>query len=431
MRHLTTILALVAVTFAPMSFAEFRFVITKGYDQATEVAITNFCWDGERILPEDISSIVYSDLERTGQFKRPSGPLIANPCNPEDVYFRDWRLQGPDYLVIGNIEQDSVTKKYIVNYRLYDVFREMNIHHARITGSENQLRDMAHMVSDAIYEKMSGVKGAFNTKLAYVTHNRTEDGPVYNLEISDADGHRQKVIYKSAQSIISPAWSADGRNIAFTTFSEKGRTSIKIANRITGQITSLPSYKGINSGAAFSPDGKSLAFVNSQTGNADIYVMNLETKKVKQLTSHWAIDTEPSWSPDGKKLLFTSERGGRPQIYQLTLDTGAVERLTFEGSFNARAHYSSDGKHIVMVHQSSGVFHVAALNTETRELKVLSETDLDESPSIAPNGTMLIYATQQKNKGVLAWASLDGEIASIMPAERGHVREPAWSPYLR
>lgn len=420
------------LSFAVQSMAEFRFVITKGYDQPTQVAVVPFCWNGTNVLPESINEIVSADLSRTGQFAAlEAGNMLSQPCKHEQVYFRDWKLLKQDYLLIGDIIQDAVTKKYVVSYRLYDVYREMNIHASKVTGTENQLRDIAHMVSDAVYEKMSGVRGVFNTKIAYVTQERSAAGNVYRLEVSDADGHRAKVLFQSPESIISPAWSADGRQVAFTTFDVKGRTSIKVANRISGKIINLPSFKGINSGAAFSPDGQTLAFVNSQTGNADIYLMNLATKKIQRVTKHWSIDTEPSWSPDGKKLLFTSERGGKPQIYQLDLDTRAVERLTFEGIFNARAHYSADGKHIVMVHQSSGVFHVAALDMETREMRILSETELDESPSVAPNGTMLVYATQKNRTGVLAWASIDGEIASTMPAGNGHVREPAWSPYLR
>lgn len=412
--------------------AEFRFVITKGYSSPTTVAIAPFCWNGSEVLPEDVASVVMSDMSRTGQFATlETDNMLSQPCSHDQVYFRDWKLLKQDYLVIGQIDADEAKGKYTITYRLYDVFKEQNIHAARVTGKKNQLRDLAHRISDGVYQKITGIKGVFSTRIAYVTLDRKTSGNQYRLEISDADGHRAKTIYTSSQSIISLAWAQDGKKIAFTSFDEKGRTKIKVADLASGKIETMPAYRGINSGAAFSPDGSELAFVNSQSGNADIYMMNLVTKDVRKITKHWAIDTEPSWSPDGKKLLFTSERGGKPQIYQLTLDTGRVERLTFEGSYNARAHYSADGKHVVMVHLKSGVYHIAALDMETRRLRVLTETNLDESPSVAPNGTMLVYATQSKGKGVLAWATVDGEVASIMPSAHGHVREPAWSPYLR
>lgn len=413
--------------------AEFRFIITRGNEQPTSVSVVPFCWSGSQVLPESVDTIVMSDLSRTGQFTTlPPENMLSQPCDHEQVYFRDWKLLKQDYLVIGQIDRvPGENDRYAIVYRLYDVFREENIHAARVTGTLQQLRDLAHLVSDGIYQKITGVRGVFSTKIAYVTQNRVNGEDEYRLVVADADGHRPVTLFKSNNSLLSLSWSHDGQKLAFTSFDNDGRTYIRIVDRLTGELKTLPRYKGINSGAAFSPDGTELAFVNSKAGNADIYVINLVTRELRKITKHWAIDTEPSWSPDGKKLLFTSERGGKPQIYQVTLDTGDIERLTFEGSFNARAHYSADGKHIVLVHLASNVFHVAALNMETRDLRILTETVLDESPSVAPNGTLLVYATQDKGKGVLAWATVDGEIASIMPSSRGHVREPAWSPYLR
>ena len=417
---------------ASHALAEFKFVITRGYDKPTSVAVVPFCWNGSEVLPEQISSIVGSDLSRTGQFSSLAPEnMLSQPCESNEVYYRDWKLLKQDYLIIGQIFQVAGTQNYQVEYRLFDVFREQNIQAAKVTGAKDQLRDLAHAISDSVYEKITGIKGVFSTKIAYVTLNTESGKPIYRLEVADADGYRAKTLFQSNNSIISISWSKDAKKLAFTNFEANGMTRIKVVDRFTHKVETLPSYPGINSGASFSPDGKTLAFVNSQTGNPDIYLMDLATKKITRVTKHWSIDTEPSWSPDGKKLLFTSERGGRPQIYQVTLDTGAVERLTFEGTYNARAQYSSDGKYVVMVHQDNGgAFHVAALELATRQLRILTDTDLDESPSIAPNGTMLVYATQNKGRGVLAWASVDGQLASIMPAVNGHVREPAWSPFI-
>lgn len=424
--------ALIGALLAVQAHAEFKFIITRGYDQPTTVAVVPFCWQGDQVMPENVAHIISADLSRTGQYQSLSDEnMLSQPCRHDQVYFRDWKLLQQDYLVIGDVAFDAAVQKYQITYRLYDVVRETNIYAAQVSGTRDQVRDLAHLISDGVYQKLAGIRGVFSTKIAYVTLNTENQVPVYRIEVSDADGHRPIELFRSNSALISLAWSADGRKIAFTHFDDDGRTSIKIVDRLTKAVENLPSYPGINSAAAFSPDGKNIAFVNSKTGNADIYLMNLQTKVVKQLTNHWAIDTEPSWSPDGKQLLFTSERGGRPQIYQLWLDTGRVERLTFEGIYNARGHYSSDGKYVIMVHQSTQSFHIAALDVETRQLRILTETELDESPSLAPNGTMLVYGTQDDGRGVLAWASVDGELASIMPSETGHVREPAWSPYLQ
>lgn len=429
-RYLSVVL--VVVLFANNALAEFKFIITRGYDQPTSIAVVPFCLNGQQVMPENVAAIIGSDLSRTGQYMAMSPDnMLSQPCDHAQVYFRDWKLLKQDYLVIGNIDYDVLLKKYHLTYRLYDVVNGVNIHAARVSGTRDQVRDLAHLISDSVYEKLTGIKGVFSTKIAYVTVDSTDDSKTYRVEVSDADGHRPVELFKSPNAIISLAWSADGRKIGFTNFTEKGYTRIKIVDRLSKSIEELPAFPGINSGVAFSPDGNQLAFVNSKTGNADIYVLDLTTKKIRQITKHWSIDTEPSWSPDGTKLLFTSERGGRPQIYQVRLDTGRVERLTFEGVFNARAHYSSDGKYIVMVHQNGQGFHVGALEVENRQFRILTDTDLDESPSISPNGTMLVYGTKNNGRGVLAWASIDGELASIMPSVSGHVREPAWSPYLR
>lgn len=423
---------LLTCIFVTDASAEFKFIITRGYDQPTSIAIVPFCLNGQQVMPENIAAIVGSDLGRTGQYQALSNDnMLSQPCSHDQVYFRDWKLLKQDYLVVGSIDYDESTKKYDVTYRLYDVLKEANIHASKVSGTREQVRDLAHLISDNIYQKLTGIKGAFSTKIAYVTVDVKNGIQTYRIEVSDADGHRPIELFRSNDAIISLAWSADGKKLGFTNFDEQGHTKIKVVDRLTKKVETLPAYPGINSGAAFSADGTQLAFVNSKSGNADIYLLDLETKKIRQVTKHWSIDTEPSWSPDGKKLLFTSERGGRPQIYQLRLDTGRVERLTFEGIFNARAHYSSDGKYVVMVHQSSQGFHVAALEVENRQFRILTDTDLDESPSISPNGTMLVYGTQSNGRGVLAWASIDGELASIMPSVSGHVREPAWSPYLR
>lgn len=412
------------------SYAELTIEITQGVDNPTRVAVVPFGWQGVGSLPEDIAEIVAADLMRSGQFValgRTS--MLSLPRRSNEVYFRDWRILDQQYLLIGEITQAVPSTDYRVQYELYDVYEQKRVLGEVITGGANKLRDVAHRISDKIYEKLTGVPGSFSTRILYVTVNRKADGTdLFQLQLADADGHRAQTILESKEPILSPDWAPDGKKIAYVSF-ETRRPAVYIQDLQTGFREKIPSFQGLNSAPAWSPDGKKMAMVLSKDGNPELYLLDVATKQLQRLTRHFGIDTEPSWAPDGKSLVFTSSRGGRPQIYRLTLADGSVKRLTFEGDYNARGRLSQDGRFLLMVHRRDGVFHIAVKDLERDDLRILTETNLDESPSIAPNGSMVIYATNYQNKGILAAVSIDGRVKFRLPSKVGDVREPAWSPF--
>lgn len=422
------VLALVMVLAATTARAELVIEITQGVDDPTAIAIVPFAWNGVGSAPEDIAAVVDSDLTRSGQFAPVNrNDMLGLPTTEKEVFYRDWRTIQSEYLLIGRV---SVTDQMRIEYELFDVLRQTKVYSGVELGPANEARMLGHRVSDKIYQQLTGIRGAFATRLLYVAVTRVPGGKDYfRLTLADSDGARPIVLLESREPVLAPTWSPDGREIAYVSF-ETSRPAIFRQNLQTGAREQLTNFRGLNSSPAWSPDGRTMAMVLSKDGSPDIYLMDLSTKKLTRITRHYAIDTEPSWMPDGKSLLFTSDRGGRPQIYRYTLATGNTERLTYEGPYNARARVAQDGRNVVMVHQKNGKFHIALLDLVTNRLQILTSTQLDESPSIAPNGSMLLYATKYAGRGILAAVSVDGGVKFRLPARDGDVREPAWSPYM-
>jgi len=408
--------------------AELTIEITQGVDNPTDIAVVPFAWQGPGSSPEDIAAVIDGDLARSGQFA-PVGraDMLGRPTTGAEVFYRDWRALDTEYLLIGRV---SVAGQMRIEYELFDVLRQTSVYSGVETGPVNEARMLGHRVADAVYEKLTGIRGAFATRLLYVSVTRVRGGNDYSrLTLADSDGARPIVLLESREPVLAPAWSPDGQEIAYVSF-ETSRPAIFRQNLATGQREQLTNFKGLNGAPSWSPDGNTMAMVLSKDGNPDIYLMDLASKRLTRITRHYAIDTEPAWMPDGKSLLFTSDRGGRPQIYRYNLRSATTERVTFEGTYNARARVAQDGRNVVIVHQRDGRFHIALLDLVTNRLQILTSTELDESPSIAPNGSMVLYATKYADRGILAAVSVDGDVKFRLPAREGDVREPAWSPYM-
>ena len=405
--------------------------ITKGVEDAIPIAIIPFVKTGKPEASIDVAALVAIDLQRSGKFAPlANDKLLAKPTSLDAVNYKLWRTASIDHLVIGQIQVQQ-KGEYELQFRLLDVFKGTQVLGYRFTANDQTLRKTIHHISDLIYEHITGQKGAFNTSIAYVTVERkTGSAPVYKLQVADTDGHNSKTALTSDEPIMSPAWSPDGSSLAYVSFENK-QSEIYIQHLADKQRERVSSRAGINGAPVWSPDGKKLALTLSKGSNTDIYILDLASKKLTQLTQHWAIDTEPAWTPDGSEIVFTSSRSGKPQIYQIGLFGGKAKRLTFEGNYNANSELSPDGKQLVFVQGDGRNFKIAIMDLETRFVQVLTDGVLDESPSFAPNGSMILYATQSGKRGVLAAVSTDGRYKQKLVLSEGDVREPTWGPFRR
>lgn len=406
-------------------------VISTGTDRATPIAVVPFGWQGGNVLPEDIATIVGNDLRNSGVFEPiPRQNMISLPTQGSEVIYRDWKALGAQYVLVGNIVPNGARLQ--VQFALFNVATEQQVLTGTVGGGTDQLRDMAHHIADQSFEKLTGVKGAFSTRMLYVTAERFGvNNTRYTLQRSDYDGARAVTLLQSREPILSPSFASDGKRIAYVSFEQK-RPRIFVQHIDTGRREQVTNFEGLNGAPAWSPDGTKLAFTLSRDGNPEIYVMDMGSRNLRRVTNHSAIDTEPFWGKDGQTIYFTSDRSGKPQIYKTNINSGAVERVTFVGNYNANPKLSADEKTLVMIHRQDGytVFKVAAQDLERGNLRILSDTSLDESPTVAPNGTMIIYATRQQGRGVLMLASTNGRVRLPLPTAQGEVREPSWSPFL-
>ena len=403
--------------------------ITQGMEGAIPVAVVPFGWSGNTAAaPENLAAIISADLNRSGRIETLADrDLIAHPTEGAQVQFQNWRMVKVDDLVIGKVTGNA-DGTFTVQFELYDVFRGNQLIGSSFPTSREDLRQVAHHISDLIYEKLTGEQGAFNTQIAYVTTSGSTKNKSYTLLVADSDGYNPQTILTSKQPLMSPSWSPDGRQIAYVSF-EKKLAEIYIQEVASGSRRKLAAFKGINGAPAWSPNGRQLALTLSRDGNPEIYIMDVSSGALRRLTSGSAIDTEPVWTPDASSIIFTSDRGGSAQLYRVPVGGGKAQRLTFEGKYNAGADVSPDGRKIAMVHGNNGNYRIAVLDLDSGLLRMLTDGPLDESPSFSPNGSMIIYATRAGNREVLSAVSVDGRFRQRLSLQAGNVREPVWSPF--
>ena len=426
-----SLITAIALLVSGVAHAELRIRIDGGAVGAKPIAIVPFVNNTGAALDSDVTQVIADDLQRSGLFEPlPENAMIAKPAQPQDVKFQNWRAVQVDHLVIGSVNVRPGGGQ-VVRFHLFDVYKaeQLIAYDVPTDAQSGGLRSAAHRVADYIYEAVTGTPGVFDTQIAYVTVDGAGDNRRFRLIVADADGFGPKTVVTSREPLLSPAWSPDFRRLAYVAF-EDGQTAIYVHELATGQAQQLVRKPGLNGAPSWSPDGRYIAAALSYQGSPDIYRIAVGSKQLKRLTDSGAIETEPDWSPDGRKILFTSDRGGKPQIYEMSSDGGRATRVSFEGKSKSRGRYSADGKRIALVNYDDQGYRIGVLDLDTRQTNILSNGPLDESPSFAPNGAVLIYARQTSGGGELATVTSDGRVRQRL-SQSGSVREPAWSPFLK
>lgn len=407
--------------------------VTLWLDNATPIAVVPFDWQGAGKEPLHMTDVISGDLQRSGRFAPMSEKnMVERPHTGSDVKYATWRNLKMKYLVVGKTQMIG-NGTYQIQFQLLDVEQGKQIIGQSFTTPATSLRRLSHHISDMIYQAITGERGAFDTYLAYITVIKNKrGGSTYQLAISDSDGYNEQILLKSNMPILRPVWSPDCKQLAYVSYSS-GRPQIYVQNIYTKQKQQLTNFTGSSLSPAWSPDGRHMAMSLSKDGNSEIYIMDLLSRHLYRITHNYAIDVEPTWTPDGRSLIFTSDRGGRPQLYRVAVsDTGPLgepTRITYDGTQNLRADVSPNGKSVAMVSSTAGRYRIAMLDLESQQTTILSDGYLDDSPSFAPNGSMIIYASMQHGKGVLAVVSADGRASQKLRFLQGEVRQPAWSPY--
>ena len=403
--------------------------IVGGVKTATPIVVVPFAQQTGTPLTTDVAAVMSNDFNRSGKFRSlAKSDIVETPSQGSDIKFATWRLLKQDYIVVGRIS-DAGSGSLKVDFELWDVNKQQQLLGGSFTSPASDLRSVAHRIADKVYEKVTGVRGAFWTRIAYITAVGLGDKMTYSLIVADSDGYNLQVAVRSRESLLSPAWSPDGSSIAYVSF-EDGNSSIRIQNIITGARQLVSARKGINGAPAWSPDGKKLAVSLSYVGNPEIFVIDLATHQETRLTHSLSIDTEPVWAPDGQSIYFTSDRSGRPQIYQIAATGGTPQRITFQGQYNAKASISYDGKQLAMVQGSGNVYRIAIQDQSLGgQQRFISPGPLDDAVSFAPNAGMLLYAATEGNHGVLFSVSSDGLVRERLKLAEGSVQEPAWGPF--
>jgi len=418
------LLALCLLCFATSAAAQLSIEITGAGAQRIPIAIAPFA--GEGALPQGISAIVRADLERSGLFRALEVPVVNPPLTEaSNVNYAEWRARLADALVMGSVAARP-DGRFEVRFKLFDTVKSADLSGIAYTLSREQARTTAHRIADYVYEKLTGEKGVFSTRIAFVVKR----GNRFELQVADADGAGEETALASFEPIISPAWSPDGRRLAYVSFENK-KPVVYVHSLLDGKRQVAANFKGSNSAPAWAPDGTRLAVSLSRDGGSQIFMVNADGSGVRRLAQSGGIDTEPVFSPDGQTIYFTSDRGGSPQIYRMPAGGGEAQRVTFDGTYNVSPRISPDGKVLAFITRNNGKFQVATMDLATKQVQVLTDSDKDESPSIAPNGRMILLATVNAGRGVLFAVSSDGRIKQRLPYAGGDVREPAWGPFVK
>ncbi|MET0534990.1 MAG: Tol-Pal system beta propeller repeat protein TolB [Steroidobacter sp.] len=430
MRRLCSVFAWLALSLVAVAAnAQLVITIDKSMDDATPIAIVPFGWESTGAAPFDVAEVVAADLQRSGRFAPlDRKDMIDRPTAGDQIRFQDWRYLKSDFIAVGKLVPEG--SGFAAQFELYNVLTGQRLAGQRLTATANSMRAMAHRISDLIFQQLTGVRGAFSTRVAFVSVEGKPPQQNYKLIVSDYDGENQQVIATSTEPLMSPAWSPDGQSLAYVSFESKA-SAIFVQTLRTGERRRVSARAGINGAPSWSPDGQTLALTLSRKdGDVDVYTLNLTSQVLTRMTFDPGIDTEPSWSVDGSKLYFMSDRAGGPQIYEIDVSNpNRATRVSFEGSYNARPRLSPDGKQLAVVHLDRGNYRIAVIDLASRAVQVLSQGRQDESPSFAPNGATLIYATQDRGRGVLATVSVDGRVQQRLTANTGDVREPVWGPF--
>jgi TolB protein len=378
---------------------------------------------GEASQPQAVSEVVAADLGRTGLFRLVNALGVSPlPTEPSEVNFPDWTARTAEALVIGKIEALS-EGRVEVRFRLFDVAKQSQLASYSYVVAPAQLRATAHRIADLIYERLTGDKGVFSTKITYVVKRSGR----YELQVADADGFNSQTVLASNEPIMSPAWSPDGSRLAYVSFDQK-KPVVVVQNLAQGTTRVVANYRGNNSAPAWSPDGQQLLVALSKDGLTQIYRIPANGGEAQRLTDSSGIDTQPAYSPDGQWIAFTSDRGGSPQVYRMPASGGNPQRLTFDGTYNVGPRYSPDGKSIAYVQRDGGRFRIAVMELSTGQVQVLTEGGLDDSPTFAPNGKMILYEASVGGRGNLAAVSGDGRVRQKLSSAAGDVQDPAWGP---
>ncbi len=413
------------------SWAELVVEITKGQAEAIPIAIVPFSSPEAAAASFDVAQLVGNDLARSGRFKTTDRKdMIEQPHTGAGISFDDWRRLNNDYIVVGQV-QPSGPDRYQITFELYNVLTRQRLLGYQFNANKAGLRIASHQVADMVFEKILGIRGAFATRIAYIAVLGSLPHRDYRLIVADADGENPHVVMQSNEPLMSPAWSPDGQSLAYVSF-ENRLPSVYVQLMRTGERRRVSDHAGVNQAPAWSPDGRKLALtLSTRDGNLDVYVMDLATQALTRITDDPGIDTEPQWSKDGQSLYFTSDRAGGPQIYKVGIQAGdKPRRLTFQGSYNARPRISPDESQLAFVTQEDGAYRIATMDLRGRgDVQVLTKGRFDVSPSFAPNGAEIIYASRDRGRGVLALVSADGRVQERLVSSEGELQEPAWAPF--